>query len=222
MSDYMLAELDKIEAILHQEQINTTREHSVEPSMSNTRTDMRQTNMSAAKKKDEKDVHNKIREAEAEFEKELAYAHATKGDYKLKTSKNYIVPESERMNISRKKKHMFINYQFLFESKKKFNERLLELKQRREQLVDKIKRYNKVYQDINAELGIEEQLFQPRTKHNDEEEITEEDIDEYAKQKAREKEQKKGGMGMGGMGGMGGSNAVEVKEEKKERKKSIR
>lgn len=51
---------------------------------------MRQTGASL-KKKDEKDVHSKIKEAEADFEKELAHAIATKGNYKLKSSKEYTV-----------------------------------------------------------------------------------------------------------------------------------
>ena len=37
-------------------------------------------------------MKNKIKEAEAEFEKELAHAIATKGDYKLKSNKDYVVP----------------------------------------------------------------------------------------------------------------------------------
>lgn len=59
-------------------------------------------------------MKNKIREAEAEFEKELAHAIATKGDYKLKCSPKYIVPETERLNVSRKKKHLFLHYQYIF------------------------------------------------------------------------------------------------------------
>lgn len=45
----------------------------------------------------------------------------TKGDYKLKSSKDYNVPENERLNITRKKKHMFVHYNYLFTSKKQFN-----------------------------------------------------------------------------------------------------
>jgi hypothetical protein len=163
MSEYMQGELEKIDSILRQEQAIVSRDMSVEQSMGVTRSELRQTNTSINKKKDDKDVHSKIKEAEAEFEKELAHAIATKGNYKLKSSSTYVVPENERMNISRKKKHMFINYQFLFNSKKKFNERLLELKQRRTSLVEKIIRYNKIFQDINAELALDEQLFQPKT-----------------------------------------------------------
>lgn len=43
-------------------------------------------------KEDNQEVKNKIREAENEFEKELANAIATKGDYKLKCAADYMVP----------------------------------------------------------------------------------------------------------------------------------
>ena len=36
------------------------------------------------------------------------------GDYKLKLANDYTVPENERLNVSRKKKHLFLNYQYLF------------------------------------------------------------------------------------------------------------
>jgi hypothetical protein len=43
-------------------------------------------------KEENQEVKNKIKEAENEFEKELANAIATKGDYKLKCSPDYVVP----------------------------------------------------------------------------------------------------------------------------------
>ncbi len=43
-------------------------------------------------KEENQEVKNKIREAENEFEKELSNAIATKGDYKLKSSPDYVVP----------------------------------------------------------------------------------------------------------------------------------
>ena len=45
-------------------------------------------------KEENQEVKNKIREAESEFEKELAHAIATKGDYKLKSAHDYVVPEN--------------------------------------------------------------------------------------------------------------------------------
>jgi cilia- and flagella-associated protein 44 len=65
----------------------------------------------------------------------LAQAIATKGDYKLKCSPDYMVPENERLNVSRKKKHLFLHYQYLFEEKKDFNKRLDNLRLKKKELV---------------------------------------------------------------------------------------
>lgn len=216
MPDYVRKELDKIEAILKQEQLNPplSKEASVEPSMAGTKTDMKTVSILRPKKDEPKDMRSKIKEAEADFEKELAYAVATKGNYKLKSSKEYVVPEHERMNVSKKKKHMFLHFQFLYDSKRRFNEKLLDMKHRREKLVEKVGRYNDTIQKINAELSVDELLFRPKPEPDSKEVITNDDIEDYARQKQREKEKKP----TGGMGGMGG--AAEPKEEKRERKKS--
>lgn len=89
------------------------------------------------------------------------------------------------------------------------------MKNRRAKLVEKITRYNETIQNINTELNVEEILFKPKPEPETKEIITNDDIEEYAKQKAKEKEKKP----TGGMGGMGG--ASEPKEEKRERKKSV-
>lgn len=109
-----------------------------------------------------KDFQGKIREAEEDFEKELQHAEMTKGDYKLKSSKDYNVPENERLNVTRKKKHMFIHYNYLFTSKKQFNEKLTDLKKRKEKIIEKILKFNKIFAEINAELNLEEVLFVPK------------------------------------------------------------
>ena len=103
------------------------------------------------------EVKNKIREAETEFEKELAQAIATKGDYKLKCSADYMVPENERLNVSRKKKHLFLHYQYLFEEKKDFNMRLDNLRLKKKQLVEKLPPLNDKIRKINKELGVQEE-----------------------------------------------------------------
>jgi hypothetical protein len=95
------------------------------------------------------EVKNKIREAETEFEKELAQAIATKGDYKLKGAPDYVVPENERLNVSRKKKHLFLHYQYLHEEKKHFNTQLDALRLRKRSLVDKLEPLNEKIRRIN-------------------------------------------------------------------------
>jgi hypothetical protein len=44
------------------------------------------------------------------------------GDYKLKSSKDYIVPDNQRMNVSKKRKHMFMLEDFIYNTKIKFNQ----------------------------------------------------------------------------------------------------
>ena len=48
-------------------------------------------------------------------------AENTLGDYKLKSSPTYDVPENQRMNVSKKRKHMFLLEEFIYNSKMKFN-----------------------------------------------------------------------------------------------------
>ena len=89
-------------------------------------------------KEENMEVKNKIKEAEAEFEKELAHAIATKGDYKLKTARDYVIPENERLNVSRKKKHLFLHYQYLFMERQDFNKRLRLLQTQKANMVAKL------------------------------------------------------------------------------------
>jgi cilia- and flagella-associated protein 44 len=49
-----------------------------------------------------------------------------------------MVPENERLNVSRKKKHLFLHYQYLHEEKKDFNQRLDALKVKKRELVEKL------------------------------------------------------------------------------------
>lgn len=49
-----------------------------------------------------------------------------------------MVPENERLNVSRKKKHLFLHYQYLHEEKKDFNKRLDALRLKKKELVEKL------------------------------------------------------------------------------------
>lgn len=108
------------------------------------------------------------------------------GDYKLKSSKDYIVPEQHRMNVSKKRKHMFLLEEFLYNTKIKFNHQLITLKARKLQLIDKIKMYNENISKINTQLGRVEVLFTPDIDKATEDpdsymHITDEQIDEFAR-----------------------------------------
>lgn len=110
------------------------------------------------------------------------------------------------MNVSKKRKHMFLLEEFIYKTKMKFNNEIISLKERKKKLIDKIQNYYKKITDINQQLGKTEELFIPQFDKALELpelqlEITEEQIDEYARQKLRESSKKAGGMGMGGGGG---------------------
>ena len=138
------------------------------------------------------EVKNKIKEAEAEFEKELAHAIGTKGDYKLKTSRDYVIPENERLNVSRKKKHLFLHYQYLHMEKMEFNNKLKNLRSRKLEMVTKIDLINQKLRAINKELGeIEEDfVIEMDPRHETMElniTVNQSDIEEHLVQKQREK-----------------------------------
>lgn len=132
LTPYIQKELESIEKIIQQEELNSNGAEKKDKTqtsfeMSKAMLQMKIKDQKKGKE-DNQEVKNKIREAENEFEKELANAIATKGDYKLKCAPNYVVPQNERLNVSRKKKHLFLHYQYLYEEKKEFNSRLQKLR----------------------------------------------------------------------------------------------
>lgn len=113
-----------------------------------------------------------------------------------------MVPENERLNVSRKKKHLFLHYQYLFEEKKEFNSRLLHLKQTKHKIIEELEPFNQKLRAINRELGLSEpditvELDEDVEIPETEIEVTEEDILEHLAQKQKEKEASKKTTGMG-------------------------
>lgn len=109
------------------------------------------------------------------------------------------------MNVSKKRKHMFLLEEFIYNTKMKFNNEIISLKERKKKLIDKIQLYYKKITEINQQLGKSEDLFIPTIDRALEMpelqlEISEEQIDEYSRQKLRDGQKKQGGGGMG-MGG---------------------
>ena len=89
--------MDSIEKIIQEEQLSRASEKRDKTvtsfEMSKAMLEMKIKDQKKGKE-DNQEVKNKIREAENEFEKELANAIATKGDYKLKCAADYMVPEN--------------------------------------------------------------------------------------------------------------------------------
>ncbi len=72
----------------------------------------------------------------------MELAESTMGDYKLKLANDYTVPENERLNVSRKKKHLFLHYQYLFLEKQEFNRRLDSLRLRKKSTISNLEQIN--------------------------------------------------------------------------------
>jgi hypothetical protein len=61
-------------------------------------------------------------------EAEIDEAYQKLGIYMLKSSPQYVVPEKERMNVEKKKGHIFLLEDYIYTTKKRFNEEIAELK----------------------------------------------------------------------------------------------
>lgn len=123
------------------------------------------------------------------------------GDFKLKGSPDYIVPEDKRMNVSKKRKHMFLLQEFIYDTKLKLNHKINDLKERKRNIMTKINDYNQRILQINKQLGVEETLFTPKLDVEKElpesfMSVTDQDIDEFGRSK--EKGAKKGTVYGGG------------------------
>lgn len=77
----------------------------------------------------------------------------TLGDYKLKSSPTYVVPENQRMNVSKKRKHMFLLEEFIYKTKMKFNNEVISLRDRKKAIIERSEKYNARINEINKLLN---------------------------------------------------------------------
>jgi cilia- and flagella-associated protein 44 len=121
-------------------------------------------------------------------ERDIETAKATMGDFKLKTSPDYVVPKSLCVNASQKRRQMFLLMESSHNLKMELNSRLLALRENKSRLIEWIKEQNKVIFEINKELGVQESLFEPHFQDDEWPEdyykVTDEDLDEYSSTKA--------------------------------------
>ena len=93
---------------------------------------------------------------------QLEIAKNNFGDFKLKMSADYIVPEKERVNAEKKRQQMILLENSIFNLKVDFNKSLEDLKlKRKTEIIELAKESNKRILEINEELDIEEKLFYP-------------------------------------------------------------
>ena len=120
--------------------------------------------------------------------RDIETALATMGDFKLKTSPDYVVPKSLCVNASQKRRQMFLLMESSHNLKMEVNSRLLALRENKSRLIDWIKEQNRVISEINKELGVNEELFEAKFLDDEWPEdyykVTDEDLDEYNSSKA--------------------------------------
>ena len=96
-----------------------------------------------------------------EDRKRIEQAELTFGDYKLKISSNYVVPENQRINFSKKRQQMVLLEGSIHKLKIDFNQKIQELKLRKREIIDRVKKLNGKLKDINTDLGESMEFFEP-------------------------------------------------------------
>ncbi|KAJ3069689.1 Cilia- and flagella-associated protein 44 [Podochytrium sp. JEL0797] len=162
----------------------------------------------------------------------IRYAEANMGDYKLKMSEKYIVPESERVDADKKAKQIVILKESIFRIKEEFNEQVFHLRDRKKELIQYIQSQNKQIQQINLQLirlgaspttpspattpPAQPTLWSPEMDAGCYPEqrfiVTDADIEALKREESKQANQKRGGGGggdgdFGGFGGGGGGAA---------------
>merc|ERR1712232_776446 len=89
----------------------------------------------------------------AEDVEAIAHAEATLGNYMLKTSDSYQVPENQRMNAEKKRRQMFLLEESMHAIKTEFNHRVLALRDFRQQVRQEVKRDLGALSEIDLQLG---------------------------------------------------------------------
>ena len=118
------------------------------------------------------------------------------GDYKLKSSDKYEVPENERVNVKIKKDQMLQLEESMYKMRKEFNLDVEAARKQKKTIVEIVRDQNRRLRQINEELEIDEEIYTPEIDETLEYpekflEVASEDVTEYVKQKKkREKEEK--------------------------------
>merc|ERR1719247_2596947 len=108
----------------------------------------RQTELTVLEKAKPSDGDEDPRDLEA-----IAMAEAMAGDYTLKTSEDYQVPENARMNAEKKRRQMCLLEESMHAIRTEFNERVLSLRDFRSQVKDEVCSDLKALFELDAVLG---------------------------------------------------------------------
>lgn len=83
----------------------------------------------------------------------IEYTQQNLGDYKLKTSKDYVVPEDLRVNAEKKRRQMVLLEESVHAIKMGYNQRFLALRDLKKRIIENIGNDNARVREIDRELG---------------------------------------------------------------------
>ncbi|PRP84994.1 hypothetical protein PROFUN_07282 [Planoprotostelium fungivorum] len=105
------------------------------------------------------------------------------GDYPLKLGNTYRVPENRRINTERKFFQKILLEESIYNIKLEFNSRILVLRDIKVKIIEWIQRMNLRIREINRELHVEEELYEPklvpRERPEDRTVVTPEDVEKF-------------------------------------------
>lgn len=121
----------------------------------------------------------------------ITLAEETIGDCKLKSADDYVVPAGMRINVDKKLEQMALLEDSTVKLRQDFNERFLALRDVKCDIIVSIRASNKRIFQIDAELdaGSQEPLWEPHFEvsefPDDRDEVTEEELDRYMRDRAK-------------------------------------
>ncbi|XP_052720233.1 cilia- and flagella-associated protein 44-like isoform X2 [Crassostrea angulata] len=141
------------------------------------------------------------------------------GDYKLKTAKDYVVPDHLRMNVEKARGRLLILKDLIHEHKYNFNLRLLKIRDKKLSVIEEIRELVANLEDVQSHLARDKHKKIPPIPRMYPDEMPEKKL-EYTRDtllafkkemETKEKEAKGGGGGFGGFGGFGNTDTAKDK-----------
>lgn len=99
------------------------------------------------------------------------------GDFKLKTSSDYVVPEDQRVNADKKRIQIVLLREQMFERRKAFNVKLLALRDKKEMLVEEIQSDLRHLVELQRELSADKRVDLPPEPFMHPEEVPERQLE---------------------------------------------
>ncbi|XP_041471026.1 cilia- and flagella-associated protein 44-like [Lytechinus variegatus] len=148
------------------------------------------------------------------------------GDFKLKTAKDYVVPEHLRMNALKKRNQLLTLEELIHTYKMQINRRVIRLRDKKVSMIQEIKKILEELEDIQSSLKDDQKkpvpelpVLHPFEVPEKKYEYTRDSLMKFREEmKAKELAKITGGEGGGfggGFGGMGGGNAPTQKADTK-------